>query len=360
MTNDLRSLSDDELLARTRELARHEQDLTIQVIAHLEEVARRRLFAARGYSSLFEYAVKALAYSEPAASQRVAAMRLARAVPEARDLLERGELKLTSAAAVERFIRREENETGRRLTAEVKSGIVKEVSGKSSRETERWLAARAVGAGMFPRSERARALTAEHTELRIVADAGLMARIDRVRELKGTHLAFAEIFAKALDAYLDREDPLRKRARKERSAEPVRATALGDPAVVALSGPTPAPQPLPAPEVRRGAGPDGVGEGREATRVRHGTNRGRYVPVGVRRAVAIRAGGRCEYLDAKTDRRCESRNALQWDHIRPFAHGGPATVANLRQLCPAHQQWAAIRNLGPRVMDRYLRVPVPR
>ena len=120
MTKTLRSLSDDELLARTLEVARREQNMTLQVIAHLEEVARRRLFAARGYSSLFEYAVQALGYSEPAASQRVAAMRLARAVPEARELLERGDLKLSNAAAVERFIRREEKETGQRLTAEAK------------------------------------------------------------------------------------------------------------------------------------------------------------------------------------------------------------------------------------------------
>ena len=199
LSSDLRSLSDDELLARTREVARREQDLTVQVIAHLEEVGRRRLFAARGYSSLFDYAVKGLGYSEPAASQRVAAMRLARAVPGARERLERGELKLSNAAAVERFIRREEKETGRRLTLEAKSGIVAEVSGKSARETERVLAARSEAAGMLPRPERARPLTAEHTELKLVAGAELMARIERARELKGAHLTLGEIFTRALD-----------------------------------------------------------------------------------------------------------------------------------------------------------------
>jgi len=149
--------------------------------------------------------VKALGYSEPAASQRVAAMRLARAVPGARERIERGELNLSSAAAVERFIRREEKETGRRLTLEAKSGIVAEVSGKSARETERVLAARSEAVGMLPRAERARPLTTEHTELKFVADAGLMARIERARELKGAYLTLSEIFARALDAYLDRE-----------------------------------------------------------------------------------------------------------------------------------------------------------
>jgi len=314
MTENLHALSDDELLARTLEVARNEQNLTLRIIAHLEEVARRRLFAARGYSSLFEYAVKALGYSEPAASQRVAAMRLARAVPEARELLERGDLKLSNAAAVERFIRREEKETGHRLSAEVKGEIVAEVSGKSARETERVLAVRSEAVGMLPRSERVRPLTAEHTELKVVADAALMARIERVRELKGAHMTLGEVFARALDAYLEREDPLRKKCAAR----------------------APSQRSLPTSEVRRGMGS------------------GRYISVAVRREVARRAGGRCEYLDAKTGRRCEIRSQLQWDHIRPFAHGGPATVANIRQLCPAHQQWAAIRNLGPRVMGRYL------
>src|SRR3989338_6428094 len=102
---DLRSLKDDELLTRTHDLARREQALTLEVMAHLNEIERRRLYAARGYSSLFEYCTKALGYGESAASQRIAAMRLMRTVPAARESIECGELNLANAAAVQRFIR---------------------------------------------------------------------------------------------------------------------------------------------------------------------------------------------------------------------------------------------------------------
>ena len=246
-----------------------------------------------------------------------------RSVPEARERVERGELALSNAAAVERFIRREEKETGKRLAPEAKRELVIEIAGKSARETERLLAARAQAAGMAPRPERARALGAEYTELRLVADGALMSRIERIKELKGTHLALAEIFSKALDAYLDREDPLRRPGRRAGAGVPSEG-GQGEAGI-------------PTSEVR--------------------CAKGRYLPVDVRRAVAARSGGRCEYKDAKTGRRCEGRAGLKWDHVRPYALGGPATVANIRQLCPAHQQWAAIRALGSRVMGRYLKTP---
>ena len=55
------ALSDRELLAQTRNLARVERHLQGAVIDHLAEIDARNLFLRRGYSSLFEYAVRELA-----------------------------------------------------------------------------------------------------------------------------------------------------------------------------------------------------------------------------------------------------------------------------------------------------------
>src|ERR1041385_3991476 len=106
----LSNLSDDQLHAQTLQTAKREQELTIAVVEHLEEVARRRLHAKRGYSSIFEYCVKALGYSEGSASQRVGAMRLIQSVPEARERFVTGSLNLSSAAAIQKFIRKEKQE----------------------------------------------------------------------------------------------------------------------------------------------------------------------------------------------------------------------------------------------------------
>ena len=72
----LTHLSNQELHQQTLTAAQTEKNATLELLKYLREVEMRRLFAERGYSSLFEYIVKALHYSEAAASERVAAMRL--------------------------------------------------------------------------------------------------------------------------------------------------------------------------------------------------------------------------------------------------------------------------------------------
>ncbi len=71
-----RTLSDENLLSQIRCLAAEERKLTTQVLELLREVERRRLFAGLGFSSLFEYAVKELGYSEASVSRRINSMRL--------------------------------------------------------------------------------------------------------------------------------------------------------------------------------------------------------------------------------------------------------------------------------------------
>ena len=71
----------------------------------------------------------------------------------------------------------------------------------------------------------------------------------------------------------------------------------------------------------------------------------RHVPRAVVRAVVERDGGRCTFV-GPDGRRCGERMGLQFDHVIPFARGGKTTVENLRQLCPAHNQYEAERVFG--------------
>ena len=75
LTATVSALSDRELLAQTRDLARVERHLQGTIIDHLAEIDARSLFLRRGYSSLFEYAVRELGYSDAAAARRIGAMR---------------------------------------------------------------------------------------------------------------------------------------------------------------------------------------------------------------------------------------------------------------------------------------------
>src|SRR5688500_13655110 len=89
-------LSDDALLARCEQLAARARETTVELIAHLAEVQRRRLYRGPGTGSLYGYCRQVLRMSEHAAYHR---MRVARAVldfPLVLDLLADGSMNLTT------------------------------------------------------------------------------------------------------------------------------------------------------------------------------------------------------------------------------------------------------------------------
>jgi hypothetical protein len=91
-----------------------------------------------------------------------------------------------------------------------------------------------------------------------------------------------------------------------------------------------------------------------ATRSRNRDNRShnpRYIPMDVRRAVWMRDEGRCTF-ESDAGRRCTVSGTVEFDHVIPVAHGGKATVDNLRLLCRAHNQYEAGRLLGVGLMER--------
>jgi hypothetical protein len=79
------------------------------------------------------------------------------------------------------------------------------------------------------------------------------------------------------------------------------------------------------------------------------------VPAHVKRAVWLRSGGKCEWrLDSGGV--CGSTHQLELDHHPiPKAHGGPATIDNIRIHCKTHNLEGARRVFGDAWMDRYTR-----
>ena len=101
LTSTVGALSDRALLHQTSTLVRHERHLQGAVIDHLAEIDARRLFLQRGCSSLFDYAVRELGYSDAAAGRRIGAVRLCADQPDARERLRDGSLTLSAAAELQ-------------------------------------------------------------------------------------------------------------------------------------------------------------------------------------------------------------------------------------------------------------------
>ena len=132
--NTLHFVSDDELLFRTRELARKETEFTIITIQHLDEIERRGLYDRRGYPSLFEYAVRELHYSKGSTWRRIMVMKLCRTVPGIADKLRSGELNLTTASqlqnAIEKRARKAARERARESVSVPPAGAVNGAAGE--------------------------------------------------------------------------------------------------------------------------------------------------------------------------------------------------------------------------------------
>ena len=101
ITSTIGVLSDRELLRQTSTLVRHERHLQGAIIDHLAEIEARGLFLRRGCSSLFDYAVRELGYSDAAAGRRIGAVRLCADQPDARERLRDGSLTLSAAAELQ-------------------------------------------------------------------------------------------------------------------------------------------------------------------------------------------------------------------------------------------------------------------
>src|SRR3989442_1567204 len=104
----LKSLSNETLLRNTQNLVAEERRLTTSILWHLHEIQMRRLYAEKGYGSLFEYAVQALGYSEAAAGRRISAMRLLAEVPEIEPALKDGSVNLSTLSTIQNFFQRKE------------------------------------------------------------------------------------------------------------------------------------------------------------------------------------------------------------------------------------------------------------
>ena len=386
LTSTVSGLTDDALLAQTRQLARIEQQLNVTVIDHLREIEARRLYLRRGFSSLFDYAVRELGYTDSAASRRINAMRLCKEFEEVREGLQDGSITLTTAAQLQNaFDRQKRNRRRRERGPVVGSGPAapRQDSLLAPPDGDRRTARTGAGAGRF----RAEGPGQAGGRQEHAAGAGVAGR--RGPRTGGLGRQGAAAGQRALRD----EGRGRRRVPPRAGAAPGAAVPRGPAhdagaacrAAGARGARSPRPGPAPAPSAHRqpvrergrnfggegasqrqhhfgaedeAATPDGQARSaahRNAQPTRAATSApkrsapsGRAIPAAVRRQVWQRDAGRRSYVDPRSGRRCASRHLLQTDHRFPFALGGGTEPDNLRLLCAAHHRHRHEGRASPR------------
>ncbi len=245
VTTTVSALSDDRLLERTKELSGIEHHLEVVVIDHLREIHRRRLYLRLGFSSLFDYAVRELGYSDAAAWRRIKAMRLCADVEGVRARLQDGSMTLNAAAQLQHAFDRQERKKERAarsapggagfgaasqsqngsapsrpaewkpaptpvLDAEARRELVEQASGKSSREVMQLLAE--VDPELAASADRVRPLGGGRWELKAVIDDECRRGLERLKGLLShvdPHMTLGQLMGRLVREGLDRHDPAR-------------------------------------------------------------------------------------------------------------------------------------------------------
>ena len=331
-------LTNDDLLAATRRLAADERTTVAALVAHLAEIDARCLAVAAGYS-LFTYCREVLLLSEDAACNRTAAARTVREFPTVIAMLADGRLNLATlrlltphlspanhaellADAAHKSKRKVEELVARRFPQEVVTSIrrMPQARARSPQPAAPWpgpTLSHATGAAPGPAADSGgtasadrrpplqgrRAVTPMAEDVFLIRLAAHRAMVDRLRRAQDL-LAHAvprgdvtAVFDRALMALIDNLE--RKKFAKTRKA--------------------------PTPQARAGDGQ------REHTRT---------ITAEVRRTVSARDEERCAYI-SPFGRRCDATAYLEFHHLRPYAVGGEATIANIALRCQAHNRYEA-------------------
>ena len=281
VTSTVGALSDRELLRQTGTLVQHERHLLGAVIDHLSEIETRRLYLQRGCSSLFDYAVRELGYSEAAAGRRIGAVRLCADQPGARERLRDGSLTLSAAAELQWAFDRQrrhgaiygtassatagsatesapateeppavsapaaapsasDSEPPLVLDAAGRQKLVEESAGKSTREVRRMLAD--LDPELAVPADRMRPLADGRYELKAAIDADCHQGLEQLRGLLShvdPRMTIGQLGGRIVQEALDRHDPSRPPRRARTGTRP----AAGDSMPAAAAKDHEAPEP---------------------------------------------------------------------------------------------------------------------
>jgi len=357
-------LSDIDLLARVECLVHSERQATATLVAHLAEIANRKLYVAQGYASLFSYCVQALHLSEHAAYNRIEAARASLRYPAVLSGLARGDVHLTAVRLLSTLFTPENH---RELLAAARH--------KSKREVEELIAllrpqpdvpaavrrlpsvkARNAAAGPTTGAEgpaapnavngSAASPAATTATLSVENDAGE----SNGKPKAGPPARPAVVVPLAPERYKVQFTASAATREKLRRAQELLCHRIpgGDVAAVIDLALDVLVRDLEKKKFAATERPRGSASGLAALRVDGPAAPGasRHIPAEVKRAVWQRDQGRCTFA-GPNGVRCTERGPLEFDHIRPHADGGAASIDNVRLLCRRHNQYEARQFFGP-------------
>jgi len=369
---NIQKLSDKNLLTQTDLLACEHRKNSVLLLRHLREIEVRRLFVDLGFSSMHKYCLQQLKFSEGETQRRLTSARLLAELPEIENKIEAGQVNVTNLSKIQSFLRAEKA-ASHAFTKSQKLELIDNLQNKSTREVERelislshqpaLLAEKFQGAKASALLSNASVLlnnassllseeflkfetylSKEHQELLTefknlyaheLIDSGngfiLMFLLEKAVQHKKKKLGLVPEAKSTNKKEFSKTGTVSRVRAENASANKIKNDTTNAPAASASKVKLPTANnaaPLPsAPKVKK-------------------TPYRSYIRVHIVKHIWQRARACCEHVDPQSGKRCDSKFALELDHIQPLALGGTEEVQNLRLLCRAHNSRRAIKTFG--------------
>jgi hypothetical protein len=294
---EIRNLSTHALVAALKKNRGDEKLALKNILSHLSELQRRRGFAEYGCSSLYQFCMKVLGYTEAEANLRVRAVRVVDEIPEVEAKISSGELTLSAVSKAQSFFK-----TQNTLGVEEKKEVLLKLENKSIQECEMELL-KLSPEKPLPK-DKIKPVTQTHVQVTVTISTELQSKLEKLKALmshKNPHMTQSELLEELAEIALQKLDPELK---KQRTASMLARSNV--------------------------------------------SKNKRYISAQTKREVYKRAQGKCEFEG------CGSQYFLETDHIVPISLGGTNDLENLRLLCRTHNQLKAIEALGFEQMNRFI------
>lgn len=183
---NLKHLTDSTLHLDTLKLVTRERELTAQILHHLYENDRRKLYSDYKCPSLFAYCVNILGYTESSAQRRIAAARLLAHIPEIEQKIEDGHLNLTTLGQANTFFKEQKIEK-----IEEKKSILKKIEDLTKKECEKKLFE--LSGEKKPAKEGSKRISENQVKVSIILSDETLAEVDKLKALLGKNLTMDEL-----------------------------------------------------------------------------------------------------------------------------------------------------------------------
>jgi hypothetical protein len=312
----LSQMSNEQVVESLQALVGEGNRIVAKIVAYLVEVEERRIHLELACSSMFDFCVRKLGFSDGEAFRRITAARLARRFPRILDAIASGRVHLSNLVLLRDHFSEDNVEE-----------LLDRAAGRSKREVEARLAPKPDLASSIrklpervalpvqnrlpvdtpPTSKpqlqaRMQPLSEARYRVQLTASAQLRDKLEHAgRLLSHRHPSgdLATVIEEAVDLLIEKLEKA-KLGKTDRPRASTSTTAPRDPARVTASA---------------------------------------------RREVVSRDGLQCSFIGTNGER-CPSREHLEFDHQTPRALGGTGEAANVRLLCRSHNRLAAEQVFG--------------